>query len=110
MINVVFLLLIFFLMTSHLAKPEPFDVALPTTSSQREPKADRVLYADRDGQLAFGALRAEAAIAGVAAAASPDTPIQLRADGAMEAVAVANLLRRLAEAGLTRVELVVAPK
>lgn len=61
MINVVFLLLIFFLMTSHLAKPEPFEVALPEAASEQEPEAELVLYADKDGQLAYEEMRRDAA-------------------------------------------------
>ena len=110
MINVVFLLLIFFLMTSHLAKPEPFEVALPEAASEREPEAELVLYADKDGQLAYEDLRGDAAIAALATTVDAEVPVLLRADGAVKAVAVAHLLRRLAEAGLSRVELVVAPK
>lgn len=110
MINVVFLLLIFFLMTSHLAKPEPFDLTLPEAVSERDPEAELVLYADKTGQLALEDLRGDAAIAAVAAQSEPGSKVQLRADGAVEAAAIARLLRRLAEAGLGQVELVVAPK
>ncbi len=110
MINVVFLLLIFFLMTSHLAQPEPFEVAPPEATSDREAEAEPVLYADKSGALAFEDLRDEAAIAALATVIEPGAAVQLRADGAIEAVEIAKLLRRLSEAGFGQVELVVAPK
>lgn len=110
MINVVFLLLIFFLMTSHLAKPEPFELAPPRAAVARDPKATTVLYVGREGQLAYEETRGDAALAALAAAVAPGGVVQLRTDGGIEAVKIAALLRRLAEAGLGRVELVVASK
>ncbi|MEY8838250.1 ExbD/TolR family protein, partial [Cribrihabitans sp. XS_ASV171] len=53
MINVVFLLLIFFLMTSQLAQPDPFDVTPPEAQSEAEAEAEPVLFVDDTGRLSF---------------------------------------------------------
>jgi biopolymer transport protein ExbD len=110
MINVVFLLLIFFLMTSQIAPPEPFEVTPPSSVTETEPVSDPTLYVDRTGQLAFEDLRGEAAIAAVANNSASAPVIQLRADAGLEGKIMARILRQLAEAGLSRVELVVTAK
>lgn len=110
MINVVFLLLIFFLMTSNLAKPEPFEIAPPEASSNIEPEVERMLYVDKDGLTSFEGSQGDKALSALAEISSTDNIIQVRADGALEATVMAGLLRELTALGLTRVELVVAPK
>lgn len=110
MINVVFLLLIFFLMTSRLAQPDPFEVTPPTAALDRAPEAEATLYADKSGRLSFDGSEGEAALARLASVAAPDAVIQLRADANLEAAKAAALLTQLAAAGLARVELVVSPK
>ena len=62
MINVVFLLLIFFLMTSQVAPPEPFDIETPTAMEDQAPMADPVLYLDLSGRLHFDGAEGEAAL------------------------------------------------
>lgn len=110
MINVVFLLLIFFLMTSHLAKPEPIEVTPPEATSEREPESEPVLYVGKEGEIAFEDIKGDAAIAALRAAVDDGGVVQVRADGELEAARAARLLKQLSEAGLSRVELVVAPK
>ncbi|MEM1005931.1 MAG: biopolymer transporter ExbD [Pseudomonadota bacterium] len=108
MINVVFLLLIFFLMTSNLATPEPFEVTPPNAAFQAEPEVERILYVDKTGRTAFEGHEGDAAFTVLSDISTTDSVIQIRADAELEAKAMAGLLRRLATAGLTRVELVVA--
>ena len=113
MINVVFLLLIFFLMTSRLSPPEPFEVTPPTAGDGSEGEVAAVLYLSAEGEAAFEELRGEAAIAAFAASGSgsgADMAPRLRADANVEAAVVARLMRDLAAAGLTDVALVVGPK
>ncbi len=110
MINVVFLLLIFFLMTSRLTQPEPFEVTPPTAGSETEPEAQETLYADQAGLLHFNGASGDAAIKAIAAQVSENTVIQLRADADILATNLAGILRTLSDAGLSRVELVVEPK
>ncbi|MBR9765633.1 MAG: biopolymer transporter ExbD [Rhodobacteraceae bacterium] len=113
MINVVFLLLIFFLMTSRLAPPEPFAVEPPTASEGAEAVETPVLFLSPEGEAGFREARGEAAIAAfvaeVQAQGSEEAP-QLRADAAVEAAVVARTLKALTGAGLSKVALVVAPQ
>lgn len=114
MINVVFLLLIFFLMTSRLAPPEPFAVAPPTAPEGTELPEMPVLYLSAAGEVGHEDQRGEAAIAAFVAAAGArrgqgeDSPPRLRADAGVEAAELARLLKALTEAGLSEVALVVA--
>lgn len=108
MINVVFLLLIFFLMTSQLAQPEPFKVNPPTSSVEGEPEAEPVLFINAEGRLSFEAQEGDSAIAAIAAQSNDADVIQLRADAELAASTLAQVLRDLSAAGLSRVELVVA--
>ncbi|PCJ08038.1 MAG: biopolymer transporter ExbD [Rhodobacteraceae bacterium] len=110
MINVVFLLLIFFLMTSRLIQPEPFEVTPPTAASKVEPEAQATLFADKNGLLHFDGSQNDAAIKSIAAQVSDTTIIQLRADADILATQLAQILRKLSDAGLSRVELVVDSK
>ncbi|WP_037308709.1 ExbD/TolR family protein [Ruegeria halocynthiae] len=110
MINVVFLLLIFFLMTSNLAQPEPFEITPPQSVSTTKPEVEQVLYVDKTGRTSFQGNEGDAALSALAAISGTDSTIQIRADAGLEAVALARLLNQLAHVGFGRVELVVAPK
>lgn len=112
MINVVFLLLIFFLMTATIAPPEPLDVTPPESAAETEREADRALFVDAAGGLAWGEARgAEVLPALVAArAASPaPAPLAIRADRRVEAARIARLLAELAAHGITETEIVTGP-
>ncbi len=112
MINVVFLLLIFFLMTSQIAPPDPIEVTAPTSQSGGEPEApgeDKV-FLDASGVPHLGETRGDAVFA-VLADRSPDAePLLLVADRRLEAAKLAATLRRLTGLGAARVELVVSPE
>lgn len=107
MINVVFLLLIFFLMTSNLATPEPFEVTPPDAAASVEPEADYVLYIDKAGTLSFEGAENTEALDAIAALNTSVTSIQVRADAELEAAAMARVLIDLTTAGLSQVELIV---
>ncbi|THD75789.1 biopolymer transporter ExbD [Thalassobius vesicularis] len=106
MINVVFLLLIFFLMTAQIAPPEPFAVTPPETSSADPADGGLTLYISDQGQLAFRDARDQAALTALSAALTPDAPVQVRADARAPATALARLLPQLAALGLTQVQLI----
>ncbi|MFV1465837.1 MULTISPECIES: ExbD/TolR family protein [unclassified Phaeobacter] len=108
MINVVFLLLIFFLMTSRLAQPDPFEVTPPAAALEGEPTSDAVLFIDATGRLNFDGHEGTAALSRLADASGKT--IQLRADARLPATELARILRQLAAAGLSRAELVVRPQ
>lgn len=123
MINVVFLLLIFFLMTAQIAPPEPFPVEPPAARDGAPTEGEFTLYLGPDGALAFrDAIGQEAALAALGAELEvycaaggcsdevPPPPVILRADEAVPGAAVAALLPRLGGLGFAAVQLVtVAP-
>lgn len=107
MINVVFLLLIFFLMTSQLAPPEPFQVEPPEARQKNAAEAAPVLYLSPEGEIAFEDLRGTEAIAQAAARLEKGAaPLQLRADQNTPATKVAATLKQLAAAGITEIALI----
>ncbi|TVQ92883.1 MAG: biopolymer transporter ExbD [Chromatiaceae bacterium] len=132
LINVVFLMLIFFMVAGQLGVPDPFEVAPPTARDDAAllPAPVELLLA-ADGRLALaGELvsgdRLEDALlrAGVAAAAleadppagpgssaGPDAPppIVLKADAGVTAALLRETLERLRLAGLTELGLLTAP-
>jgi len=118
MINVVFLLLIFFLMTAQIAPPDPLDVRLPLSDASAEVPQDGALYMGSDGSLAFntpqGVVYGEAALLSLVAQILEQDQLQgkgevvLKADASVAAREVARLLPRLAVLGVGDVRLVTA--
>jgi len=106
MINVVFLLLVFFLMTATIQPPTPFPITPPASAASDEPGEADVLYLGPDGQLAYGDIMGEAVIAALARRPADALPLSLRADREVSAARVAALLRQLGEAGISCVDLV----
>ncbi len=98
MINVVFLLLIFFLMTATVALPPPFVMQLPEGVAPEEAGGPAVLFVGPDGTLAFGAARGEAVFAAIGDEAL-DAPLEIRADADLPAPDLAGILARLGETG-----------
>ncbi len=121
MINVVFLLLIFFLMTAQIAPPMPFDVTPPNAAAQGDPaEADLTLYLSADGDLGYRDVRGPAALdalqqtlaelCGTGACGDNRPTLILRADGAVEGALLARLMPQLAQAGFSQIQLVTVPK
>jgi biopolymer transport protein ExbD len=110
MINVVFLLLIFFLMTSHLAPPEPFMVTPPAANLKAEVEAESELYIDADGRMHFDGVEGDAALDHLAQSSADAQVVLLLADAKLKATTLAGILKKLAETGLARAELVVTPR
>ncbi|TMM55556.1 biopolymer transporter ExbD [Sulfitobacter sabulilitoris] len=109
MINVVFLLLIFFLMSAQIAPPEPFDVTPPGSDAAGDAPGRDVLYVAADGELSYGGLTGDAAISSIAARDATG-PLDLRADAALPATVLAALLPKLAAAGVTATRLVTGDR
>ncbi|MFU8835981.1 ExbD/TolR family protein [Roseovarius autotrophicus] len=110
MINVVFLLLIFFLMSAQITPSAPFDVILPESGAGDRAAPADTLYMDAEGRLAFNAARGDAVLGALAARATPDAALHIRADTRLEARVLARLLPELAARGVTRVEIVTGAK
>jgi len=116
LINVVFLLLIFFMLAGRLTAAAPFDVAPPESAAAGAPQAaeddrpqETVIWLAADGRLALdGAVLDAAALKAQLAerlAADPATPVHLKADGEAEATAVVAVMESLRDAGVRRLQL-----
>lgn len=110
MINVVFLLLIFFLMTSQIAPPEPFEVAPPMATTHQETDTEVTLYIGKTGEIAYQDHRGEDAVKQAVQAAAEAKVFRIRADADLEASTLASLLKSLSAYPLRAVELVVTPQ
>ncbi len=104
MINVVFLLLIFFMMSATIAPAPPFDLTLPTVQTDADLEAGQTLYVAADGSVSLDGQLGEAAWA-LLAAADDASPLTVRADAALPVVEVAQMLERLSQMGRDRVDL-----
>lgn len=107
MINVVFLLLIFFLMTAQIAPPEPFEVSPPTAEKAAEPDGELVLYVGKESALQFQDTAGEAAFTTISAAAGDGQALQLRIDASLDGDRLAQIMQRLSAVGFSRVEVIV---
>ena len=120
LINIVFLLLIFFMLAGSLRSVEPFVVELPKASpSEHEPREEKqekkgeqrasVLFVGVNGELALDGRRLDenALVASLSARTGGDS-LQLRADARIPARRFLPLLERLRDAGVTELELVVS--
>ena len=94
MINVVFLLLVFFMMTSQIAPPAPVDVTPPTAALEATAEGQARLFITGEGTVMFEEAEGDAAIEALAALA-PDVPLTVAADAALPVVELARLLKRL---------------
>ncbi len=112
MINVVFLLLIFFLMTATIRPPKPVESEPPEARTETDAVApdDFSLHLAADGTVAWGALRGDAAVSGLLAALDGNAAtVTVHADRTADSAALARLLARLSADGILKAQLVVAP-
>ncbi|WP_162913012.1 ExbD/TolR family protein [Rhodospirillaceae bacterium SYSU D60014] len=115
LINIVFLLLIFFMLAGTLSATDLFEVAPPESASEEavgEP--EMVVLMAADGRLALdgqdvdeAGLRQQVA---AKLAADPDMRVRLKADGATEAEQVITVMEMLRAAGVTELTLLAAAR
>lgn len=107
MINIVFLLLIFFLMSATFATHAELEATPPLSDAQAPAESGRVaLIVSAEGEIAYAAARGEAAIAAAARAAlADDAPLRIRADAAAPARRVVETVARLRRLGVSAVRL-----
>ncbi|AKH20577.1 ExbD/TolR family protein [Sedimenticola thiotaurini] len=111
LINVVFLLLIFFMIAGSLSVSEPLDVSAPESTSQGTPEQEslRLLLAG-DGQMALqGRVMDEAALlhqVELALQAEPGLRVQLKADAAVPGNRVVKFMEQLHQAGVEKLFLI----
>ncbi|WP_304619446.1 biopolymer transporter ExbD [Paracoccus sediminilitoris] len=106
MINVVFLLLIFFLLTAQISPSTPFPVTPPDSRSDLRTQAQDVLYVSATGELAWNESRGED-VWPLIAARTDTRPVQIRADAATPAVSLAAHLKQLRQVTDAGAQLVV---
>lgn len=108
LINIVFLLLIFFMLAGTLSAPEPFRVEPPASRSDTAlENREWTLLVGADGQLALdgellGRERLGEAVANTLAA-NPEARLKLKADADITAVALVEVMDALRAAGAERV-------
>ena len=110
LINIVFLLLIFFMLSSTLVTPDRFNVDLPESADAQSSEADPIsVLISADGALAvnnepvdLGDL--EPAISQLLLE-RPDSGVLVKADAGATTAQVVNVLRRARAAGVERVAL-----
>jgi biopolymer transport protein ExbD len=110
MINVVFLLLIFFLMTAQIEPPEPFEVTPPDASVQTPAEGHAILHVAANGDMAFDDARGEDAVLIALQGFPSEDSLMLRADRTVPAETIAALLPKLANVGVRRLKLVSAAR
>jgi biopolymer transport protein ExbD len=110
LINVVFLLLIFFMVAGHLSATDPFTVTPPHSVTEAAPDRNtHLILIDRQGQLALDGLPLSEAALIEAFGRSPMTTVRVKADGAVDAIRVIALMERLRGADLTDMQLLTVP-
>jgi biopolymer transport protein ExbD len=115
LINVVFLLLIFFMLAGRLTESAPFRITPPESTEAAAPQAapeesrQAVLLLAADGRLSLdGVLVEQAALRAEMAerlTGNPGLAVRLKADGAAEATAVVAVMELLRDAGVARLQL-----
>ncbi len=117
MINVVFLLLIFFLVAAELSPPEPFAVTPPEAGSDTTAEGQFTLLLSPEGVLGYrdqiGEAQALAALetertqyCGAEDCTATPPKLMLRADASVAGASVAGLLGQIGALGFTEVQLV----
>ncbi|MBS0002548.1 MAG: biopolymer transporter ExbD [Thioalkalivibrio sp.] len=115
LINIVFLLLIFFLITGHLSIQAPFELEPVQSASGSDPQTDDLtVFMGADGRLAVDGepvtLAGLEALVGNRQTGSGDRPgVRLQADGRTEATRVVEVMERLRASGIARLELLTLP-
>lgn len=114
MIDVVFFLIVFFMLVSTFAEPEPFAVERPEASATDPAEGGTSLFIDSEGRLALwtadGLREGDDALAVLTSACPPACgPVLLHADARAPGTALAVLVARLAAMGRTDLRLVTVP-
>lgn len=110
LINIVFLLLIFFMVAGKLTSSDPFEVTPPDSAAEALPDAEApTLLLATDGSLAFeGEVLDEAGLRAVLARLRDEGGLErlrLRADAAADTPDVVALMALLRESGVERLHL-----
>ena len=114
LINVVFLLLIFFMVAGRLTGSDPFKVDPPTSANKhpaQKPEATVLIASDKrlalDGEV-MSADALEKAMAGRIRSGG-STVVRVKADARAEGVRVVDVMERLRRAGVAKLRLLTVP-
>ena len=115
LINVVFLLLIFFMLAGRLAAGDPFVIEPPKSQSEglNSPQ-EMLILVSADGRFALDGIEmSEDAVVETAAQRRQETDslkLRLKTDGGAPAERVVELMKRLREAGFQSLKLLTVPE
>ena len=114
LINVVFLLLIFFMVAGRLSSSDPFEISPPNSRGQAPPAAqEMMLLVGRNGELAVDGevMSSERMRQIVAARFAEDTvtKLRLKADAGADAVLIVGIMEILRDAGVEKLQLLTVP-
>lgn len=114
LINVVFLLLIFFMLAGRLTASDPFKVNPPTSANEhpaQEPEATVLIASDKRLALDGEVMSADALEKAMAERIRSDesTVVRVKADGRAEGVRVVDVMERLRRAGVAKLRLLTVP-
>lgn len=111
LINVVFLLLIFIVLSGVISSPDPFQLVPPEASAGEDVEkvgSDAIVYVADTGELRFRDLSDEvdvlALIAQLASSGGLET-LTVRADAGVPAVRIVKLIESLRTTGIVRIQL-----
>ncbi len=114
LINIVFLLLIFFMVAGKLTLSDPFEISPPSSSSGiNEDPGSLTLLVGRNGETALdGTVIAEADLANALTERLQDQPgivLRLKADGGAKAADVIQVMEIIRDAGAGELNLLTLP-
>ncbi|SFO42360.1 outer membrane transport energization protein ExbD [Roseovarius lutimaris] len=111
MINVVFLLLIFFLMSAQIVAPPPIDVTPPVVQRGDAAQDGLRLHMSAEGALALDDLRDADVWDRFAEVQTPsEATVLIRADAALPAAQLASVLARISALGFEHIQLATDQK
>lgn len=116
LINIVFLLLIFFLITGHVSIQAPFELEPVQSASGSHPQSPNLtVFIAADGRLAVDGepvtlAELESLVGNRPSESGNGSGIRLQADGRTEATRVVALMERLRRSGVERLELLTLPE
>lgn len=108
LINVVFLLLIFFMVSGSLVQEPPFQLTPATTEhAHAEDAQAEYLAIGADGRLAWTGeeISAGQLLERLESRSAPETPLQVRADRRLEAKELTKLLAELRTGGVAQIQI-----
>lgn len=116
LINIVFLLLIFFMITGHMSAQAPFELEPVQSASGSHPRSqDLTVFMGSDGRLAVEGVslnlqELETLVRSRLTDSDSGLRVRLQADGRTEAVRVVAVMEGLRAAGMESLELLTLPE